>query len=77
MSKWQPMKKMPTNELVLVGVWVNHNESPKPHFEYYVAMYDWDGDGGMVDQAWEPLPWDDPKDYDGWMPLPKPMRNNK
>lgn len=40
MSKWQSMETMPSNKLVLFGVWVQHNQEPKPHPEYYIAMYD-------------------------------------
>ena len=68
---WQPMKTMPNNEFVLLGVWVTHLNNPKPEAQFYIAYYDYERDD-MVDQNYEhSLPWDEKIDYDFWMPIPE------
>jgi hypothetical protein len=68
--KWQSMKNMPDDKLVLLGVWVQYTQEPNPHPEYYIAEYDLET-CTFYDQSGEAsLPFDEKEDYDGWMHLP-------
>ena len=69
MSKWRTIKSMPDNELVLVGVWVNHAGVKDQKPEVYMAYYDAETNQ-LSDQYFESsLPWEK-DEFDFWMPIP-------
>ena len=69
--KWKPMKSAPTDGTpILLGLWVQHNQEPKPHWETYIAVYDSEA-GEVYSIDYEGLPWEW-SDFDMWCAMPKP-----
>lgn len=68
---WKPIESMPHNELIVLGIWVNHTGVKDAQPEFYIARYDSE-DGNFYDQSYEAsLPWDEIEDYDFWMEIPE------
>lgn len=55
---------------ILVGLWVQHNQQPEPHWEHYVVSYD-NQTGEAYQQDFEVLPWSWDQ-FDAWTVIPKP-----
>jgi len=78
---WQPISSMPDNELVLLGLWVNHNGVQESHQEFYLARYDYE-DQCLYDVGFEAnLPWEKEEiekriQEDKFDPVTKPKHYN-
>lgn len=71
MSEWQPIKTVPHDEIVLLGVWVKHKRDEESHAQYYCAYYRTEDERVTDPQGDDSLPYDEFSDYDFWMPIPK------
>jgi len=69
MPRWEKIKTMPSDEFVLLGVWVNHLNIKDPKPEFYIACHD-SVENALFDLSWEQsLPWEK-DDFDFWMNIP-------